>query len=289
MTPKLRATSPIINWNESAKPFGEKLFQAVEYLKFRARNFNALAAYETVEKFVAEQQKYLLFRQFFPDEWQRSQTSLFKAGVYENYTERANEFFELVNEHLFPILGGWYQEPEADLDNFNIYSLNVDFCCDEPEPEYLQVSYVAASLIFSQADEIWDYFEENFKLNRKDFPEINRYCFDKIWNLEKTGRLGLYLNIFEVVDHSTGTPWLDNTNCQYSENYSWDEKTVRFLTESYRQAREMLKKTELLDELIEANPKEILGEMISLWNTGQISSFKNKRRTKRKKQVGQIR
>jgi len=289
MTVRFSATSPIINWNESAKPFGEKLFQAVEYLKFRARNFNALAAYETVEKFVAEQQKYLLFRQFFPDEWQRSQTSLFKAGVYENYTERANEFFELVNEHLFPILGGWYQEPEADLDNFNIYSLNVDFCCDEPELEYLQVSYVAASLIFSQADEIWDYFEENFKLKRKDFPEINRYCFDKIWDLEKTGRLGLYLNIFEVVDHSTGTPWLDNTNCQYSENYSWDEKTVRFLTESYRQAREMLKKTELLDELIEANPKEILSEMISLWNTGQISSFKNKRRTKRENQVGQIR
>lgn len=289
MTAKLRAASPIINWNESAKPFGEKLFQAVEYLKFRARNFNALAAYETVEKFVAEQQKYLLFRQFFPDEWNRSQTSLFKAGTYENYTERTNEFFELVNEHLFPILGGWYEEPEADLDNFNIYSLNVDFCCDEPEPEYLQVSYVAASLIFSQADEIWDYFEENFKLNRKDFPEINRYCFDKIWDLEKTGRLELYLNIFEVVDHSTGTPWLDNTNCQYSENYSWDEKTVRFLTESYRQAREMLKKTELLDELIETNPKEILGEMISLWNTGQIPTDKNKRLTKRKKQAGQTR
>lgn len=286
MTVKLRAASPIINWNESAKPFGEKLFQAVEYLKFRARNFNALAAYQTVEKFVAEQQKYLLFSQFFPDEWNRSQTSLFKAGTYENYTERTNEFFELVHEHLFPILGGWYQEPEADFENFNIFSLNVDFCCDEPEPEYLQVSYVAASLLFSQADEIWDYFEENYKLKRQDFPEINRYAFDKIWNLEKTGRIGLYLNIFEVVDHSTGTPWLDNTNCQYYENYSWDEKTVQFLTESYRQAQEMLKQTELLDALIEANPKEILSEMISLWNTGQILSDKNKRRTRGEKQIG---
>ena len=195
MTVRFSATSPIINWSDSAKPFGEKLHQAVEYLKFRARNFNALAAYKTVEKFVAEQQKYLLFRQLFPDEWNRSQTSLFKAGVYENYTERTNEFFELVNEHLFPILGGWYQEPEADFDNFNIYSLNVDFCCDEVEYEYLQVSYLAALLLFSQADELWEYFEENYKLNRDDFPEIHRYSFDKIWNLEKTGRLGLYLGM----------------------------------------------------------------------------------------------
>ena len=92
MTVRLNSTPSIINWSDSAKPFGEKLHQAVEYLKFRARNFNALAAYQTVEKFVAEQQKYLLFRQLFPDEWNRSQTSLFKAGTYENYTERTNEF-----------------------------------------------------------------------------------------------------------------------------------------------------------------------------------------------------
>ena len=280
MTVRLSPKPPIINWNESVKPFGEILHRAVEYLKFRARNFNALAATERLEKLVAEQQKYLLFRQIFPDQWQCSQTSLFKTGIYENYTERTNEFFELVNEHLFPLLSGWNEDPETDFEKFNIFSLNVDFCCDEPEYEYLQVSYLAALLLFSQADELWEYFEENYKLNRDGFPEIHRYSFDKIWNLEKTGRLGLYLNVFEVVDHSTGTPWLDNTNCQYYENYSWDEKTVQFLSQSYLEAQEMLQKTELLDALIEANPKEILGEMISLWNTGQIPSDKNKRRTK---------
>lgn len=101
MTVRLSPKPPLINWNESAKPFGEKLHQAVEYLKFRARNFNAVAAYQTVEKFVAEQQKYLLFRQFFPDEWNRSQTSLFKAGAYENYTERTNEFLNLFTSISF--------------------------------------------------------------------------------------------------------------------------------------------------------------------------------------------
>lgn len=263
-----RTQNPV--WNNPQKSYVERVFGAIDYLEFKVRNSNALEACRSIERVISEQRKYQLFQKYFPEEWERSRTSLFKAGCYINYSERANEFFELVNEHLFPILGGWYEEPEADFDNFNIYSLNVDFCCDEIEYEYLQVSYVAALLLFSQGDEIWEYFENNYRLKEKDFPEINRYSFDKIWNLEKTGRLGLYLNIFEVVDHSTGNSWLDNTNCQYYENYSWDEQTVQYLSQSYLEAREMLQKTELLDELIEANPKEILLEMISLWNQGRL-------------------
>lgn len=289
MSIRLSTKPPIINWSESAKPFGEKLHRAVEYLKFRARNFNALAASERLEKLVAEQQKYLLFRQIFPDEWQRSQTSLFKTGIYENYTERTNEFFELVNQHLFPLLSGWNEDPETDFEKFNIFSLNVDFCCEDIEYENLRVSFVAALLFFSGDEELWEFFTNNYHVNKEDFPEINRYSFDKIWNLEKIGRLGLYLTIWEVVDHSTGNPWLDTTNCHYYEYFSWDEETVELLSTSYREAQEILGKTEILDGFIESNPKEILSEMISLWNTGQISSVKNKRQTKSEKQVGKIR
>jgi hypothetical protein len=272
-------------WRSAKKSYSERIFGAIDYLEFKVRNANAAEACRSIERVIAEQRKYQLFQKFFSDEWNRSRTSLFKAGCFVNYSERANEFIELVNEHLFPVLGGWYEEPEADFENFNIYSLNVDFCCDEIEYEYLQVSYVAALLFLSQANDVWEYFEQNYKLRRKDFPEINHYSFDKIWNLEKTGRVGLYLNIFEVVDHSTGNPWIDNTNCQYYENYSWDEKTVQFLTDSYRGAREMLQKTELLDELIEAHPKEILGEMISLWNTGKIPEPKTSGRQPAKKRL----
>ncbi len=261
-----------INWNDEVKPFGERLGQSLEYLKFRARSFNAVAASERVGKFVSERQKYLLFRQFFPNEWENSRTSFFKAGVYENYTEKTNEFFELVHQHLFPLLSGWNEDPETDFDNFNIFSLNVDFCCEDIEYENLRISFVAALLFFSGDAEIWEFLTHNYPISQEDFPEINRYSFDKIWNLEKTGRIGLYLTIFEVIDHSTGNPWLDTTNCHYNEYFSWNESTVELLNKSYREATEILEKTEILDGLIEANPKEILAEMISLWNTGQITS-----------------
>ncbi len=278
-----------IDWNQSARVFEERLRHSIDYLRFRARNFNAVAALETIEKFVAEQQKYLLFQEFFPEEWKLSRSSLFKTGFYENYTERTNEFFGLVNDKLFPVLVGWYEEPEAELDIFNIFSLNVDFCCDEVECEYLQVSYVAALLIFNYDEDIWDYWKQNYELKKEDFPAINQKPFDKIWELEKTGRIGLYLNIFEVVDHSTGNPWLDTTNCRYYENYSWNEETVQFLSRSFNEAQEMLKKTELLDELIEANPKEILSEMVTLWNTGKIPESKNQRRTESENEIAESR
>jgi len=276
-------------WNNTKKSYVERIYGAIDFLEFKVRNSNALEACRSIEKVIREQRKYQLFQKYFPDEWNRSRTSLFKTGCYENYTERANEFFELVNEYLFPILNGWNEDPETDFDNFNIFSLNVDFCCDEIEYENLRVSYVAASLLFSQSEEIWEFLENNYKINQADFPEINRYSFDKIWNLEKTGRIGLYLNIFEVVDHSTGNPWLDTTNCQTCESYSWDEKTVEFLTESYQEAQRMLEETVLLDALVEANTSEILSEMISLWNTGKIPERVKKAADKGRKKEGKSR
>jgi hypothetical protein len=82
--------------------------------------------------------------------------------------------------------------------------------------------------------------------------------------------------MFEMVDHSTGNPWLDTVNCRAGEQwYEWNEETLNFLTQSYKEAQEILEKTCLLDDLIEANPKQVLLEMISLWNDGQVLNEEN--------------
>lgn len=259
-------------WCNPQKSYAERISGAIAYLDSKIRTANVVGACEQIEKVIREQRKYRLFQKYFPEEWNCSESSLFKAGFYQNYTERANEFFELVNEHLFPLLEGWNDDPETDFDNFNIFSLNVDLCCDDVEYEYLQISYVAVLLIFSQSEDIWEFLEENYQIKPDQFPNINHSCFENIWDLEKTGRTGLYLDVFEIVDHSTGNPWLDTTNCRYYENYLWDEKTVDYLSRTYHESQDLLAKTLLLDELFAANPKEILAEMIALWNTGKIPS-----------------
>lgn len=71
----------------------------------------------------------------------------FKTGDYVHYSERTCEFFSLVHQKMFPLLEGWNEDPETDFENFYIFSLNHDLCCEEIEYEYLHVSY-AAGLIF---------------------------------------------------------------------------------------------------------------------------------------------
>lgn len=256
--------------HNNQKPFEETLYRAIDYLGFKVRNCNAIEAYRTIEKIVSEQQKYRLFQKFFPDEWQNSLSSFFKTGYYENYSERINEFFALINEKMFPLLSGWNDDPETEFENFCIFSLNVDLCCDDIDYEYLRVSYVAALLFFFRDEEIWDYFASHYKIEAEDLPAINERPSEKLWDLEKAGKQELYLNIFELVDHSTGNPWIDTVNCRAGEHwYQWDEETLLLLAENYKEAQDMLEKTCLLDDLIEANPKQVLLEMISLWNDGK--------------------
>ena len=270
-----------IEWNQTAPFFGEKLYQAIEYLGFRARNRNAISACETIEKLVAEQQKYQLFKKFFPDQWNNSRASFFKTGYYENYSERTNEFFRLVHEKLFPVLSGWNEDEEAELENFYIFSFNIDLCCEEIEYEHLRISYVFALIFFFRDDEIWEFLACNYEICREDFPAVNNLSHDNLWRGTRTGKTALYVNLFEIIDHSTQNPWLDTMNCRGGECFAWDEDTINFLTETYKESQRLLEQTVLLDEMIAANPKQVLIDLISLWNDGCLPPKKNRRRTKR--------
>ncbi len=276
-----------INWNNRQESFVERLYRSIDYLSFRARNCNAIEAYRTIEKIVAEQRKHQFFKKFFPEEWKSSRASLFKAGFYENYSERVNELFVLISKNMFPLLSGWNdEEPDAEFENFFIFSLNLDLCCEDIDYEDLRVSFVAALLFILQDEEIWEYFAKNYQFDKREFPEINPRPDEKLWDIERTGKLGLYLNIFELVDHSTGNPWLDTTNCRGSDCYSWDEDTLLFLTESYKEAQEILEKAALLDEVFEADPKRVLREMISLWNEGRIKQDRKRRGKQESEKLG---
>lgn len=268
-----------IEWNGRTPFFGEKLYQAIEYLGFRARNCNAIAACETVEKLVAEQQKYHLFKKFFPDEWNSSRASFFKTGYYENYSERANEFFRLVHEKLFPVLTGWNEDAEAELENFSIFSFNIDLCCEEIMYEHLRISYVFALIFFFRDDEIWEFLSENYQINREDFPAVNNLPHDDLWRTTRTGKTALYVNLFEIIDHSTQNPWLDTMNCRGGECFHWNEDTIYFLTETYKESQCLLEQTVLLDDLIAADPKAVLLDLISLWNDGRLPAKGKRRRT----------
>ena len=49
--------------------FSERLWKSIEYLSFKARSHDAIAAHDYVAAIVSEQQKYALYREMFPKEW----------------------------------------------------------------------------------------------------------------------------------------------------------------------------------------------------------------------------
>lgn len=247
--------------------FGERLSKAIEYLGFKARSHNAIAAHDYVAAIVSEQQKYVMYRAMFPKEWKHSRASLYRRGYYAKYSERANELFHLVNEKCFPLLEFAYDDTESDFEQFAIPPFNVDLCCEEIYFENLRVSY-AVALIFYFPDEAWDFINYQYKLSRDDFPEIGSDPHPNVWDIENRSPLG---ELIRLVDHSTGNPWLDSNYCQTADWYTWDRETIEELTKEFKDANATFERLGILDEMIEADPKKMLSALIDFWNSGTLA------------------
>ena len=262
---------PVVNTIPGGRSFGDRLLRSLEYLGFKARSHNAAAACDTVSRVLSEQQKYVLYKDMFPEEWKRSTSSMYRAGSYTRYSERVNELFELINKKCFPLLEYWYDDPEQEFEQFAIMPLNFDLCCEEIDFESLKISYVAGLIFYFRDDEILEFFEEKFGLLPKDLPEIATSPHPNVWSEKQSRKTRAYSDLLRLVDHSTGNPWLDITHCQYNELFEWDAKTIESLTESYRAAENQFKNLETLDERLEQNPQQFLTELILFWNTGSMA------------------
>lgn len=246
-------------------PFSERLSKSIEYLSFKARSHTAITAYDYVAAIVSNQQKYVMYQEMFPREWRRSKASLYRRGYYIKYSERVNELFNLVNDKCFPLLEFAFDDPESEFEQFAIPPLNVDLCCEEIYFENLHISY-AAALIFYFPDDTWAFLNHRFKLSKGEFPEIGSDPHPNVWTRHGDSPFG---ELLRLVDHSTGNPWLDSNYCQTADWYSWDRETIEELTTEYRAANETFARLRDLDEMIEANPKNMLRALIEFWNSGE--------------------
>lgn len=263
----------VVGQNRQDRPyFGDRLIRSLEYLRFKARSHNAAFACEAVSRVVSEQTKYHLYMDMFPMEWKRSTRSLYKAGHFKAYSERTNEFFQLVNDKCFPLLEYWHDDPDLELDRFAIPPMNFDLCCEEVDFSGLRVSYLAGlTFYFVEDDEIWTFFFEKYGIEKKTLPAIKASPHARVWREEQDTKTKPYSDLIRLVDHSTGNPWLDVTHCQYPEFFEWSKETIDWLTETYKSANQSFRNLENLDERIEVDAQKFLFELISFWNTGKIN------------------
>ncbi len=249
--------------------FGDSLIHSLDYLRFKSRSNDARSACETVLRVVSEQNKYHLYKELFPEDWRRSTKSFYRAGSFKAYSERTNEFFHLVNDRCFPLLEYWHDDPELDLERFAIPPMNFDLCCEEVDFGHLRDSYLAGLMFYYlEEDEIWNYFSEKYGVDKESLPPI-KTSHPNIWKEKHGEKAKPFSDLVRLVNHSTGNPWLDITNCQYPEFFEWDKETVNWLTEAYDAANLYFKNLELLDKKIEEDAQTFLHELISFWNTGK--------------------
>jgi len=210
----------------------------------------------------------------FPKDWERSSKSLYRAGHFRAYSERTNEFFQLVNDKCFPLLEYWHDDPELELEQFAIPSMNFDLCCEELDFAHLRDSYLAGlTFYYLEDDEIWNYFFEKYGVEKKSLPSTKQ-AHENVWKEQSDNRAKPFHCLIRMIDHSTGNPWLDSMNCQYPEHFEWDKETIDWLTQEYRSASEYFKNLEQLDQMIGEDAQQFFFELISFWNTGKISPRK---------------
>lgn len=253
--------------------FGDRLLRSLEYVGFKTRSHNAVNACELVNRVLSEQKKYALFRELFPKEWKRSKTSLYRAGRYTHYSERARELFELVHEHCFPLLDYWNDDPDAEFECFAIMPLNFDLCCEEIDLESMRVSYAAGLIFYYHETDIWDFLFQKYGLSMDEFVPIMNRPHPNLWKARQGRKTKPLSMLFRLIDHSTGNPWLDLTYCEYTEMFEWDKKTIEGLTRDYHDAGNYFKNLEQLDVRMDADPKGFVAELISFWNNGRIDGL----------------
>jgi len=258
---------------ENANPISgpsDRLIRSLEYLRFKTKSHNAVFACETVSRVISEQHKYRLFAEMFPTEWERSKRSLFRAGHFTAHSERTNEFFQLINDKCFPLLEYWHDDPELELERFAIPPMNFDLCCEEVDFGHLRDSYLAGLMFYYlEEDEIWNYFFEKYGVEKESLPTI-KTAHPNIWKDKQGANAKPFSDLIRLVDHSTGNPWLDITNCQYPDLFEWDNETVDWLTDTHKAANLYFKNLEELDKRIEYDAQTFFYELISFWNTGKV-------------------
>lgn len=275
-----------IVWENEKNNFGDKLYQSLEYLNFKAHNQDAVKACEMIRGFLSEREKYVLYQKFFPEHWRTSSASFFKPGYFHNHSERANEFFNLVDKNLFPVTPDWADDPENTLDGVAVYGMNFDLCCEDLEWENLRPAYLAGLLFYFRDAELWQFICANFKLKPSSFPKINEKPHPNLWASEQTYERKPYVRLFEIIDHSTGNVWIDTVNCHGIEWFEWTEQNVRMLAEQFDQANKMLESVGEIDDEMQARPARTIKKLISLWNTGNLPGEKNENRKTSGEQTG---
>jgi hypothetical protein len=202
-----------------------------------------------------------LYRRYFPQQFAHSIAST-RIPIQHHepgYSERELEFFNLVDQRLFPL-------PEMLFDmerlpSIPIYPQGVDW---EDERDNMRLSLRAAMALVSDDDTmLWEAW-----LPAHLRPEPGERDWDQLAELCRHAR-GLTVRfplLLELVALDTGNMWLDtNWECAWEE-YPWEETAMEYLRKEWRKAQHIFAQLNPLLDQMDKHPRYWLKRLVMLWN-----------------------
>ena len=217
-----------------------------------------------------------LYRMLFPEQYEASASPQFS-------TRREQEFYRLVDEHLFPLrlsedVDLWRQiEEEA---NFFLPFIPVKGiqphvwaggCFDFQRIETCFKVAQVFSWYTGAGGRGWDALRLMYGLPKEPAPAdppggIGWSQFLHSCRVEESPLR--YLPIaFHLISYKTGNVWLDLPQVGYV-GWEWSEERVAELAEAMTQAREIGLKIDELNRWLDADPVARIGRALELWNRG---------------------
>jgi hypothetical protein len=215
-----------------------------------------------------------LYRQFFPEEYSRSQSPAFSTRLEQ-------EFYALVNDRLFPLL----LSEEVDISTHILNEPNF-FLPFIPMRGTQQHVWAGGCFDFRQIETVyklaqvlsgftgaggrgWQALRHHFGL--QGVPEPAPPTAGVGWTLfcyscavEETPIKHLPL-AFHMISYRTGNPWLDLPQVGYV-GFEWSAEQISRLHLAWRGAGEMNRQLGVLDAWLNEDPGPRIARAVELWN-----------------------
>lgn len=231
----------------------------------RLRTVRIHSAREAVSQLAVWQESsriLALYRRYFPQQFAHSTASTQIPIQHHEpgYSEREREFFNLVDQRLFPLPEMFFEMER--LPSIPIYSQGVDW---EDERDNLRLSLRAAMALVSDDNtmlwEAWLPAHLRPQPGERDWDQFAELCRNA------KGLAVRFPLLLELVALDTGNVWLDtNWECCWEE-YPWEETAMEYLRKEWRQAQHIFAQLNPLLDQMDKHPHYWLKRLVKLWNS----------------------
>ena len=210
-----------------------------------------------------------LYEHFFPDDFGRHKTSLI-PGPECAYSACEEQFFEMVDTHLFPLLLNWIVDDDERTFAYSIpiapFGLDFEGGYEDTPLGWLLLLYLLALL---DEDQIRTAYEDKrlFAIPLERTGEVSQSLLIRR-SAAQAGPIANLPSALRMLYYETDTIWLDMNMSNLEISYfCWTTQDINELHTQYRRAEIIQEKANTFCQWLEEEPLTRFSQVARLWNS----------------------